>query len=318
MLTVRSSTSCANLRDDDVNRSLATFAPARSSSSPASNDPYATTAPDPYATQVTAQGENLDVRLGKSAGDAARFRIIRPHAEGGLGSVYVARIPNSIATSRSKEIQFDKADNVDNRNRFTLEAEITGGLEHPGIVPVYGLGTYADGRPYYAMKFIRGDSLKDAIDVFHKGAGQSEDVGARNLRLASCCNALSTCAKRSTTPTRAACCTATSSPATSCWGVTAKRWSSTGAWLNRWARHRNHRLRKRIQRRRLLLLSRPRRYPTTRRTKRFSPPPTIRRRPSAPRTRRSATCSKTRCVLARRAVEAKRRWTAACSAHPHL
>ncbi|MGC4006226.1 MAG: protein kinase [Pirellulales bacterium] len=172
-----------NLRDDDVNRSLATFAPARSSSSPASNDPYATTAPDPYATQVTAQGENLDVRLGKSAGDAARFRIIRPHAEGGLGSVYVARDTELDRDVALKEIQFDKADNVDNRNRFTLEAEITGGLEHPGIVPVYGLGTYADGRPYYAMKFIRGDSLKDAIDVFHKGAGQSEDVGARNLRL---------------------------------------------------------------------------------------------------------------------------------------
>ena len=32
-------------------------------------------------------------------------------------------------------------------SRFLLEAEITGGLEHPGIVPVYGLGTYADGRP---------------------------------------------------------------------------------------------------------------------------------------------------------------------------
>ncbi len=49
-----------------------------------------------------------------------------------------------------------------------LEAEITGGLEHPGIVPVYGLGTYADGRPFYAMRFIRGDSLKEAIERFHK------------------------------------------------------------------------------------------------------------------------------------------------------
>ena len=37
-----------------------------------------------------------------------------------------------------------------------LEAEITGGLEHPGIVPVYGLGTYDDGRPFYAMRFVRG------------------------------------------------------------------------------------------------------------------------------------------------------------------
>ena len=47
------------------------------------------------------------------------------------------------------------------------EAEITGGLEHPGIVPVYGLGTYADGRPYYAMRFIKGDNLKEAIERFH-------------------------------------------------------------------------------------------------------------------------------------------------------
>jgi len=51
------------------------------------------------------------------------------------------------------------------RARFLLEAEVTGGLEHPGIVPVYGLGTYSDGRPYYAMRFIKGDSLKEAEDV---------------------------------------------------------------------------------------------------------------------------------------------------------
>ena len=34
-------------------------------------------------------------------------------------------------------------------------------------MPVYGLGAYADGRPYYAMRFIRGDSLEDAISRFH-------------------------------------------------------------------------------------------------------------------------------------------------------
>jgi len=48
-----------------------------------------------------------------------------------------------------------------------VEAEVTGGLEHPFIVPVYGLGTYADGRPFYAMRFIKGDSLKEAVERFH-------------------------------------------------------------------------------------------------------------------------------------------------------
>jgi serine/threonine-protein kinase len=66
-----------------------------------------------------------------------------------------------------KEIQSQHADRTEYRQRFVLEAEITGGLEHPGIVPVYGLGTYADGRPFYAMRFIKGDNLRDALRRFH-------------------------------------------------------------------------------------------------------------------------------------------------------
>src|SRR5262249_26294981 len=49
-------------------------------------------------------------------------------------------------------------------------AEITGGLEHPGIVPVYGLGQYRDGRPFYAMRFIQGETLKDAITRYHRSS----------------------------------------------------------------------------------------------------------------------------------------------------
>src|SRR5205814_8440556 len=40
--------------------------------------------------------------------------------------------------------------------------------EHPGYVPVSGLGKYADGRPFYAMRFIKGDSLKEAITKYHR------------------------------------------------------------------------------------------------------------------------------------------------------
>ena len=67
-----------------------------------------------------------------------------------------------------KEIRPDKAAEAASARRFLLEAEITGGLEHPGIVPVYGLGTYDDGRPFYAMRFVEGDSLKEAIKAYHR------------------------------------------------------------------------------------------------------------------------------------------------------
>src|SRR5262249_33973404 len=82
-----------------------------------------------------------------------------------------------------KQILEKHADDPVSRQRFLMEAEITGGLEHPGIVPVYGLGTYADGRPFYAMRFIRGDSLKEAIDRFHSDGALKHDTGRRRLTL---------------------------------------------------------------------------------------------------------------------------------------
>ena len=93
--------------------------------------------------------------------------MLRPHARGGLGAVFVAIDGELQREVALKQILDDHADDPASRQRFMLEAEITGGLEHPGIVPVYGLGTYAEGRPFYAMRFIRGESLKEAIGSFH-------------------------------------------------------------------------------------------------------------------------------------------------------
>ena len=106
-----------------------------------------------------------------------RYHVLRPHAKGGLGEVFVARDVELNREVALKEIQIHHADDRDSRSRFVLEAEVTGGLEHPGIVPVYGLGQYQDGRPYYAMRFIRGDSLQQAVDRFHAKALAADEKG---------------------------------------------------------------------------------------------------------------------------------------------
>ncbi len=106
--------------------------------------------------------------VGMATSDGLRFRILRPHAQGGLGMVFVALDGELNREVALKQILDKHADDPLSRGRFLLEAEVTGGLEHPGIVPVYGLGTYGDGRPYYAMRFVRGESLKDAIARFHQ------------------------------------------------------------------------------------------------------------------------------------------------------
>jgi serine/threonine-protein kinase len=113
----------------------------------------------------------------------ARYQILRPHARGNLGEVFVAEDMELHRMVALKEIQSRLAHNARSRMRFVLEAEITGGLEHPGIVPVYGLGAYADGRPYYAMRFIRGETLKSAIGSFHAADKAGRDASERSLAL---------------------------------------------------------------------------------------------------------------------------------------
>src|SRR5262249_34596347 len=111
------------------------------------------------ACMSTPESENPDphrtLTVGQTTSQRARLRVLRPHAKGGLGEVFVALDEELHREVALKEIQSQFAYDFERRARFVLEAEITGGLEHPGIVPVYGLGQYADGRPYYAMRFIR-------------------------------------------------------------------------------------------------------------------------------------------------------------------
>ncbi len=99
--------------------------------------------------------------------DNQRFRIVHEHARGGLGIVFVAEDQQINRRVALKQIRSDRADLQDYRHKFEQEAKITGQLEHPGIVPIYALGTNDEGRPYYAMRFIRGEDLQSRIRKFH-------------------------------------------------------------------------------------------------------------------------------------------------------
>src|SRR5262249_9252227 len=96
-----------------------------------------------------------------------------------------------------KVIRAAYADDAVNRDRFLLEAEITGRLEHPGVVPVYGLGSDAEGRPFYAMRLVQGETLQGAIGRFHEADAPGRDPGERGLamrqllaRFVAVCNAV--------------------------------------------------------------------------------------------------------------------------------
>jgi WD40 repeat protein/tRNA A-37 threonylcarbamoyl transferase component Bud32 len=118
-----------------------------------------------------------------------RFTILREHARGGLGQVSLARDEKLKREVALKEILPDKRDNAYLRQRFLNEAEITGQLEHPGIVPIYDLEQDADGQVRYAMRFIQGRTLQEAVRDYHAGP---TPLGFRDLfqRFVSVCQTI--------------------------------------------------------------------------------------------------------------------------------
>ncbi|TWU03087.1 serine/threonine-protein kinase [Neorhodopirellula pilleata] len=151
-------------------------------------DPFATqsgeiSTPDPGLASLDTVGDLTPVHANapdRTGDSRLRFRILRAHAKGGLGQVLVAQDTELRRQVAVKEIQSQYADMDESQNRFIFEAEVTGRLEHPGIVPVYALGRYEDGRPYYAMRFITGTAMSVAIDKLH--ACDDPEQAHRQLR----------------------------------------------------------------------------------------------------------------------------------------
>jgi serine/threonine protein kinase len=112
-----------------------------------------------------------------------RYHPHRLHAAGGLGEVFLAHDDELGRTVALKRIKGRYAGRADVRARFEREAEITSRLEHPGVVPVYGMGHDASGQPFYAMRFIQGQTLQDALNDFHARHRVGSEARARLLAL---------------------------------------------------------------------------------------------------------------------------------------
>jgi len=104
---------------------------------------------------------------------AARYRLVRKLGQGGLGRVWLAfdeQLKRHVAV---KEITASDAAALE---RFRREAEITGRLEHPGIVPIYQLGDDVhSGEAFYAMRFLGKRTLHDAILEYHERRSEGND-----------------------------------------------------------------------------------------------------------------------------------------------
>ena len=116
-----------------------------------------------------------------ATGKPGRYEIIDLHAQGGMGIVYRARDVELGRVIAYKVMKRRYHHDADAKGRFHQEAEATSKLQHPGIVPVLGLVEDGSGLPAYAMEFVEGSTLAEAITEFHE-TGAADDIGARTRR----------------------------------------------------------------------------------------------------------------------------------------
>ena len=144
------------------------------------------------------------LRVGAAEGpdrptEDSRYQLVGEIARGGVGIVYRGRDRDLGRDVALKVLRTEHADKDVVVTRFVEEAQIGAQLQHPGIVPVYELGLQPDGRPYFAMKLVKGRTLGALLESRRDRRRTSAASWASSTRSA----------RPSRTPTRAACCTAT-------------------------------------------------------------------------------------------------------------
>ena len=145
---------------------------------------------------------DASARLGKlrlREADGARYKLMGEIGRGGMGAV-VKVWDEQLGRALAMKVVLGKEDAasqggtppVDQRTlgRFLDEAQLTGRLDHPGIVPVHELGLGADGQVYFTMRLVQGEDL---LQVFrHVREGRDEWTLPRALGvLLKVCEAMS-------------------------------------------------------------------------------------------------------------------------------
>lgn len=103
------------------------------------------------------------------------YKLKRMHATGGIGQVWLAHDTDLNREVALKELRPERAANPAMVARFLREAQLTGQLQHPGIVPIYALFPGAGGvdaakdpeLPFYTMRFVHGRTLSEAARDYH-------------------------------------------------------------------------------------------------------------------------------------------------------
>ena len=136
------------------------------------NDPYATVAPSPDDPQSPAINPDL---LGHPQ-QIGRYRIEKVLGEGGFGIVYLAHDDQLKRAVAIKVPRPERLARPEDAEAYLTEARTVASLDHPNIVPIFDVGTTADGLCYVVSKVIEGSDLAKKIRQARPSHAESAEL----------------------------------------------------------------------------------------------------------------------------------------------
>ena len=137
-------------------------------------------------------GDAKDEQEGEDVAAEAHYKLEGEIARGGMGAIMRA-VDQDIRREVAVKFLLNQAD-ARMKARFVEEAQITGQLEHPNIVPIYQLGAHPDDRSFFSMKIVKGRSLaellKQQTEPRPSGSGDNYTLGRLLNIFVSICNAM--------------------------------------------------------------------------------------------------------------------------------
>ncbi len=130
----------------------------------------------PASSSAASASARVMERLAARGPLSTRYRLDGEIARGGMGAILEVfdedlrrKLAMKVVLESERELSPEDSSKPTRLSRFLEEAQITGQLDHPGIVPVHELGVDARGQAYFTMRLVRGRDLAHIFELADRG-----------------------------------------------------------------------------------------------------------------------------------------------------